>query len=126
MCLHACVCAFVNFFFKKTSSQKLLTGLLPNFIVVFLRKRLKSSLHCYRKISPVERYRHSSASSFLITTLDLFQSFELERVVLSLSTVHSPTFSFLFLHIVQLLSSLSPPHEQFLFFPQCFLLNQNI
>ena len=33
--VHACVCAFVNFFFKKTS-QKLLTGLLPNFIVVFL------------------------------------------------------------------------------------------
>ena len=35
-CMHACVCTFVNFFFKKTS-QKLLTGLLPNFIVVFLR-----------------------------------------------------------------------------------------
>ena len=35
--VHACVCAFVNFFFKKTSPQKLLTGLLPNFIVVFLR-----------------------------------------------------------------------------------------
>ena len=35
-CMRACVCAFVNFFFKKTS-QKLLTGLLPNFIVVFLR-----------------------------------------------------------------------------------------
>ena len=28
----ACMCAFVNFFFKKTS-RKLLTGLLPNFIV---------------------------------------------------------------------------------------------
>ena len=36
-CLHACVFAFVNFFFKKTSPQKLLTGLLPNFIVVFLQ-----------------------------------------------------------------------------------------
>ena len=36
-CVRACVCAFVNFFFKKTSPQKLLTGLLPNFIVVFLR-----------------------------------------------------------------------------------------
>ena len=35
-CVRACVCAFVNFFFKKTS-QKLLTGLLPNFILVFLR-----------------------------------------------------------------------------------------
>ena len=35
-CMHACVCAFVNSIFKKTS-QKLLTGLLPNFIVVFLR-----------------------------------------------------------------------------------------
>ena len=34
--VRACVCEFVNFFFKKTS-QKLLTGLLPNFIVVFLR-----------------------------------------------------------------------------------------
>ena len=32
----ACMRAFVNFFFKKTSPQKLLTGLLPNFIVVFL------------------------------------------------------------------------------------------
>ena len=32
-CLRACVSAFVNFFLKKTS-QKLLTGLLPNFIVV--------------------------------------------------------------------------------------------
>ena len=31
------LCAFVNFFFKKTSPQKLLTELLPNFIVVFLR-----------------------------------------------------------------------------------------
>ena len=36
-CVRACVCAFVNFFFKKTSPQKLLTGLLPNFIVVLLR-----------------------------------------------------------------------------------------
>ena len=31
--VRACVCAFVNFFFKKTSPQKLFTGLLPNFIV---------------------------------------------------------------------------------------------
>ena len=36
-CVRVCVCAFVNFFFKKTSPQKLLTGLLPNFIAVFLR-----------------------------------------------------------------------------------------
>ena len=35
--VRACVCAFVNFFFKKTSAQKLFTGLLPNFIVLFLR-----------------------------------------------------------------------------------------
>ena len=35
--VRACVCAFVNFFFKKTSTQTLLTGLLPNFIVVCLR-----------------------------------------------------------------------------------------
>ena len=48
-CVRACVCAFVNFFFKKTS-QKLLTGLLPKFIVV--SERLKSSLHRYRKIAP--------------------------------------------------------------------------
>ena len=33
----ACMCAFVNLFFKKTSPQKLLTGLLPNLVVVFLR-----------------------------------------------------------------------------------------
>ena len=44
-CVRACVCAFVNFFFKKASPQKLLTELLPNFILVFLRQRLKSSLH---------------------------------------------------------------------------------
>ena len=36
-CVRTWVCAFVNFFFKKTSPQKLLTGLLLNFIVVFLR-----------------------------------------------------------------------------------------
>ena len=35
-CVCACMCVFVNFFFKKTS-QKLLTGHLPNFVVVFLR-----------------------------------------------------------------------------------------
>ena len=46
-CVHVCVCVFVNFFFKKTSLQKLLTGLLPHFIVVLLRLRLKSSLHRY-------------------------------------------------------------------------------
>ena len=61
-CVCACMCAFVNFFFKKTS-QKLLTGLLPNLIVVFLRQKLKSSLYRYREIRPVERYRYSSASS---------------------------------------------------------------
>ena len=32
-CVGACVCAFVNFFLKKTP-QKLLTGHLPNFIVL--------------------------------------------------------------------------------------------
>ena len=35
--VRACVCALVNFFLKKTSPQKLLTGCLPNFKVVFLR-----------------------------------------------------------------------------------------
>ena len=69
--VRACVCAFVNFFFKKTS-QKLLTGLLPNFIVVFLRLRLKSSLHRNRKIRPVERYRCSSTSSMCLQ----YKSFE--------------------------------------------------
>ena len=53
-CVRACVCAYVDFFFKKTSPQKLLTELLPNFIVVFFRLRLKPSLHRYRKIRPVE------------------------------------------------------------------------
>ena len=62
--MSACVCAFANFFFKKNSPQKLLTGLLPNFMVVFLRWRLKSSLYHNRTIRPVEQYRHSSASSF--------------------------------------------------------------
>ena len=39
--MFACVCAFVSFFFKKTSPQKLLTGLLPNFIIVVLGNRFK-------------------------------------------------------------------------------------
>ena len=66
--VRACVCAFVNFFFKKTSSQKLLTGLLPNFIVVFLRKRLKSSLHRYRKIRPDWSDRGAEAPLVLSAT----------------------------------------------------------
>ena len=36
VCVHACV-HLLTFSLKKTSTQKLLTGLLPNFIVVFLR-----------------------------------------------------------------------------------------
>ena len=36
VCVHACV-YLLTFSFKKTSPQKLLTGPLPNFIVVFLR-----------------------------------------------------------------------------------------
>ena len=32
-----CVHAFVNFFFKKASPQKLLIGFLPNFTGMFLR-----------------------------------------------------------------------------------------
>ena len=70
MCVHACVHACVHlstFSLKKSSPQKLLTGLLPNFIVLFLRYRLKSSLHRYRKIRPVERYRRSSASSSFLS-----------------------------------------------------------
>ena len=34
---HACVRASVNFFFKKASPQKLLTGFLPNFTGMFFR-----------------------------------------------------------------------------------------
>ena len=36
----ACMRAFVNFFFKKTS-QKVLTGFLPNFTGMFLTKEVK-------------------------------------------------------------------------------------
>ena len=36
MYVHACV-HWLTFSLKKTSPQKLLTGLLPNVIVVFLR-----------------------------------------------------------------------------------------
>ena len=53
----------LTFSFKKTS-QKLLTGFLPNFTRMFLRYRLKTSLHRYRKNRPVKRFRRSSASSF--------------------------------------------------------------
>ena len=42
-CVHACMCAFVNFIFKKTSPQKLLTGLLPNLIEVFLSSSLQKN-----------------------------------------------------------------------------------
>ena len=34
---HSSMCASVNFFFKKTSPQKLLAGFLPNFTRMFLR-----------------------------------------------------------------------------------------
>ena len=76
MCVHACVHACVHlltFSLKKTSPQKLLTGLLPNFIVAFLRYRLKSSLHRYRKIRPGERYRRSSASTCQISQECVFE-----------------------------------------------------
>ena len=53
----------LNLWMQISSPQKVLTGLLPNFIVLFLLV-LKSCLHCYRKIRPVERYRRSSASSY--------------------------------------------------------------
>ena len=57
----ACMRATVNFFFtkkkKKNSPQKLLSGFLPDFTEMFLRMRLKTSLHRYRKIRLVERYR---------------------------------------------------------------------
>ena len=58
---HVHACERLLTFFKK--HQKLLTVFLPNFTGMFLRYRLKISLHCYRKIRPVERYRRSSASS---------------------------------------------------------------
>ena len=70
--VHVCVCAFVNSL-KKTSPQKLLTGLLPNIIVVFLRWRIKSSLHHYRKIRPVERYTVPLVSMVAIDVFTLLQ-----------------------------------------------------
>ena len=53
-------CACISKFFFKTSPQKLLTRFLPNFTGMFLRKRLKTSLHHYRKSRPVVRYRRSN------------------------------------------------------------------
>ena len=56
-------CAFVNFFFKKLlRNLRLDFFFLPNFTGMILRG-LKTSLHHCRKIGPVERYRHSGASS---------------------------------------------------------------
>ena len=68
-CVHSCMHACVHLLTFSLTSQKLLTGLSPNFIVVFLRWRLKSSLRRYRKIRPVERYRRSSASSSTVFQL---------------------------------------------------------
>ena len=77
-CVHACVYLLI---FSLEISRKLLTGLLPNFIVVFLRKRLKSSHH-FRKIRPVERYRRSSASSFFFVPFrEELQDFLYVRIV---------------------------------------------
>ena len=56
---HVRACVFVNFFFKKNFSLETIYWISTKF------HRLKASLHCYRKIRPVERYRRSSASSFL-------------------------------------------------------------
>ena len=68
----ACMRAIVNFFFKKTFPEKLLTGVLPTFSGMFLRG-FKTSLHCYRKIRPVERYRRSTASSSVSKKVRLLQ-----------------------------------------------------
>ena len=54
--------ASIRKLFLKTTSQELLTGFLPNFTGTFLALSLETSLHRYRKIRPVERYRHLSAS----------------------------------------------------------------
>ena len=51
---------------KKNSPQKLFSGFLPNFKGMFLRQRLQTSLLCNRKFRPVERYRYSSTSSFVV------------------------------------------------------------
>ena len=63
MCVHACVCAFVNFFFKKKLLSETIAWTYTKFHSS-VPKRLKSSLHHNRKIRPVERYRRSSASSY--------------------------------------------------------------
>ena len=66
----ACMRAFVNFFFfslKNFSSETM------DWIFTKFHKnvplRLKTSLHRYRKIRPVERYRRSSAFSFTLFNL---------------------------------------------------------
>ena len=66
--VRACV-RLLTFPLKKTSPQKLSTGFLANFTGMFLRKRLRTSLHRYRKIRPMERYRCSTASSQSMTLL---------------------------------------------------------
>ena len=58
-CVHACMCAFVNFSFKKTSPKKLLTGLLPNFTVVRVlrgadfRVHIRINIELYARLSAV-------------------------------------------------------------------------
>ena len=112
-----CMCAFVNFFFKRTSPQKLLTGLLPNFIVVFLRQRLKSSLHRNRKIRPVERYRRSSTSSFSI--------FCLCHVRLLYQVRMMSNWACIFFTILQSSVHKNICSSWYRVIPQCFLLVQN-
>ena len=60
--------AFVNFFCGKTS-QKQLTGLLPNFTGMFLRQRLKTSLHRYKKKSGL--WSDTGAQAPLVPTVFL-------------------------------------------------------
>ena len=81
-----CICACVRNFFLYKTSQKLLTGFLPNSTGMFLRQRLKTSLQRYRIIRPVERYRRSSASSYYKLLPYHSNSFELCFGIKELST----------------------------------------
>ena len=89
----ACMCVCVCKLFSLKSSQKLLTGFLPNFTGMFPRYRLKTSLHCYRKIRPVEQYRCSSASSLFKFILSSANAFNLDQSEISLFHTELNTIS---------------------------------
>ena len=43
-----------------------MTRFLPDFTEIIQREVLKTSLHRYRKIRPVEQYRRAGASSYVL------------------------------------------------------------